>query len=452
MSALWTSDAIATATGGTAHGAFEVSGLSIDTRTLKPGDLFVPLKDVRDGHEFLDQAFKAGAAGALSEVETAHPHLRVSDTMAALRALGQAGRERCSAKRIAVTGSVGKTSVKDALGVMLRTFGPTHTSIKSFNNHFGVPITLATLPQETQFAVFETGMNHAGELTDLSKQVAPDIALITTVVGAHKANFDSVEAIADAKAEIRHGLIKGGLLILNQDNPYTPRVKAQAEGQNILTFGWSEKADVQITDSEHRADGGTVQIRINGQEVRVELSVVGAHWDYNAASCLAVAHALGLDLDKAAAAMKAVSASEGRGDLHTVSVGGKALTLIDESYNANPTSMEAAFTAAALKPGRKIAVLADMKELGADELELHAALAGPLTEAGFARVLTLGECMRALRGALPRAVRGAHADSIEEVETALRDEVQEGDVLLLKGSNSMGLGRLVKRLREEGSN
>ena len=452
MSALWTSKQIAAATGGQAQGDFEVSGLSIDTRTLKAGDLFVPLKDARDGHDFLDQAFGAGATGALSEVTTNHPHVRVPDTMDALRALGQAGRDRATAKRIAVTGSVGKTSVKDALGIMLGAFGPTHTSIKSFNNHFGVPITLATLPETTRFAVFETGMNHAGELTDLSKQVAPDIALITTVVGAHKANFDSVEAIADAKAEIRHGLVHGGLLILNEDNPYTPRIKAQADGLALQTFGRSEDADIRITGSNHRADGGTVHLRIDGKDIHVELAVVGAHWDYNVAACMAVAHALGLDLEKAAAAMKAVSASEGRGDLHTVTFDGHALTLIDESYNANPTSMEAAFTAAALKPGRKIAVLADMKELGADELDLHAALADPLVDAGFARVLTLGECMRALRGALPRAMRGAHADSIDEIETALKDEVREGDVLLLKGSNSMGLGRLVKRLREGGAN
>lgn len=452
MSALWTSDEIATATGGKAHGSFEVTGLSNDTRTLQPGDLFVPLKDVRDGHDFLDNAMKAGAAGALSEIETDHPHIRVADTMEALRALGQAGRDRSAAKRVAVTGSVGKTSVKDALGVMLSAIGSTHTSIKSFNNHFGVPITLSTLPKETEFAVFETGMNHAGELTDLSKQVAPHIAVITTVVGAHKANFDSVADIADAKAEIRHGLMEGGLLILNADNDYTPRIVEQSRGLNIMTFGRSENADVRILDSEHRSDGGTVHVEIEGQPLTVELSVTGAHWDYNAAACLAVAHALDLDLEKAAQAMIRVSASQGRGDLHQVTIKGQCVTLIDESYNANPTSMEAAFSAAALKSGRKIAVLADMKELGADELDLHAALAEPLLEAGFERVLTVGECMRALRGALPRDRRGLHADSIDLIEEALQDEMQEGDILLLKGSNSMGLGRLSRRLRGEGPN
>ncbi|MEL6687051.1 MAG: UDP-N-acetylmuramoyl-tripeptide--D-alanyl-D-alanine ligase [Pseudomonadota bacterium] len=452
MSVLWTSDEIAAATGGQAHGVFEVTGLSIDTRTLQPGDLFVPLKDMRDGHDFLNNAMKAGAAGTLSETDTHHPHVRVEDTMAALRALGQAGRYRSQAKRIAVTGSVGKTSVKDALGVMLGAIGKTHKSIKSFNNHFGVPITLSTLPKETEFAVFETGMNHAGELTDLSHQVAPHIALITTVAGAHKANFNSVEEIADAKAEIRHGLVEGGLLILNADNEYTHRILAQSEGLNVMTFGRSDSADVRITGSEHHADGGTVHLQIGERALTVPLYVTGAHWGHNTAACLAIAYALDLDLDKAAQAMIHVSASQGRGDIHAISLNGQTLTLIDESYNANPTSMRAAFMAASLKPGRKIAVLGDMKELGMDELELHAALAEPLIKAGFKRVLTLGECMRALRGALPRDMRGLHADSTREIEAALGDEVQAGDVLLLKGSNSMGLGRLVSRLRGEGPN
>jgi len=201
MSVLWTSANIAAATGGTDVGTFDATGLSIDTRTLKSGDLFVPLTDVRDGHDFIDAAMKAGAAGTLSEKDGFSPAVKVPDTLAALQALGRAGRDRSNAKRIAVTGSVGKTSVKDALAVMLAAFGPTHKSQRSFNNHLGVPITLATLPRSTDFAVFETGMNHTGELTDLSAQVAPQIALITNVAGAHQANFESIDAIADAKAE-----------------------------------------------------------------------------------------------------------------------------------------------------------------------------------------------------------------------------------------------------------
>ncbi|MEM7729364.1 MAG: UDP-N-acetylmuramoyl-tripeptide--D-alanyl-D-alanine ligase [Pseudomonadota bacterium] len=448
MSALWTSTEIATATGGTEARAFEATGLSIDTRTLKPGDLFVPLKDVRDGHDFIGAAMAAGAAGTLTERDGDGPAVKVADTMQALRDMGRAGRDRSAARRIAVTGSVGKTSVKDALYVMLGAFGPTHKSIRSFNNHFGVPITLATLPRNAEFAVFETGMNHAGELTDLSHQVAPHIALITTVAGAHRENFDSIEGIADAKAEIRHGLVEGGVLILNADNEYTPRIEAQAEGLHRMTFGRAAGADVRIVSSEHRADGGTVRLDVGGQAVTVALNVAGEHWDHNAAACIAVAHALGLDLAKAARALADVSASEGRGNVATLDLDGRRVLLIDEGYNANPTSMRAAFSAASLQTGRKLAVLGDMKELGADELALHAALAAPLTEAGFARVFTVGECMRALRGALPRGLRAPHADTVELIEDAVREELRYGDVLLLKGSNSMGLGRLARRLTD----
>lgn len=450
MSALWTSAEIAAATGGVEVGAFEATGLSIDTRSLQPGDLFVPLIDTRDGHDFIDVAMKAGAAGTLTEKDGFSSAVKVADTMVALQALGQAGRNRSNAKRIAVTGSVGKTSVKDALAVMLATYGSTHKSQRSFNNHLGVPITLATLPPSADFAIFETGMNHAGELTDLSKQVAPHIALITTVAGAHQANFESIEAIADAKAEIRHGLASDGVLILNADNDYTPRIRAQAEGIRLVTFGHAEGADITIVASNHHATGGNVRLRVNGQQIDVTLGVAGRHWDHNAAACIAVAYALGLDLRQAARALRAVTASDGRGDVRKVQIAGKRVTLIDESYNANPTSMRAAIAAASLLSGRKIAILGDMYELGPDELEQHAALAGPLEEAGFARVLMIGECMRALRGALPQSVRAVQADTIDMIEAALDDEMQEGDILLIKGSNATGLGRLAKRLKGEG--
>ncbi|WP_298918548.1 UDP-N-acetylmuramoyl-tripeptide--D-alanyl-D-alanine ligase [uncultured Algimonas sp.] len=450
MSSLWTSADIAAATDGHENGTFEATGLSIDSRTTRPGDLFVPLIDARDGHDFIDAALMAGAAGTLADRNGFAPSVIVDDTMVALRALGLAGRQRSQARRIAVTGSVGKTSVKDALGIMLSAFGPTHISARSFNNHLGVPITLATLSPEADFAVFETGMNHAGELTDLSEQVAPHIALITTVAGAHRANFDSVADIADAKAEIRHGLVEDGLLILNADNEYTPRIRRLAENLGIVTFGRSDDADIRILSSDHGADGGTVRLDVAGDSVSVELNVAGEHWDHNAAACIAIAHALGLDVQRAADALSGVKASHGRGDIHTVIIDGKSVTLIDESYNANPTSMRAAIAAAALQPGRKIAVLGDMHELGADELELHAVLADPLQKAGFARVLTIGECMRSLRGALPRDLRALQADTIELIDDALRDELRDGDVLLIKGSNATGLGRLAGRLKRGG--
>jgi UDP-N-acetylmuramoyl-tripeptide--D-alanyl-D-alanine ligase len=451
MSVLWTSAEIAAATGGSEIGAFDATGLSIDTRSIKAGDLFVPLIDMRDGHDFIDAAMTAGAAGTLTQKDGFSPAIKVADTMAALQALGQAGRARAQAKRIAVTGSVGKTSVKDALAVMLASFGETHKSQRSFNNHLGVPITLATLPVSAEFAVFETGMNHAGELTDLSKQVAPHVALITTVAGAHQANFDSIEAIADAKAEIRHGLANDGTLILNADNEYTPRIQAQADGVKTLSFGRAEGADVTIVSSSHHAQGGHIQLRVDGAVIDVTLNVAGQHWDSNAAACIAVAHALGLDLKTAAQALAQVTASDGRGDVTPIKIAGKSVTLIDESYNANPTSMRAAISAASLVAGRKIAVLGDMYELGPDELEHHAALAEPLIAAGFARVLMIGECMRALRGTLPQGLRGIQADTIDMIDAALQDEIQDGDVLLIKGSNATGLGRLAKRLKERGN-
>lgn len=445
MSVLWTSDEIAQVTGGAASASFAVSGLSIDTRALKAGDLFVPIKDARDGHDFMDNAFTAGAGGALSEIAVDHPHIRVSDSFEALKALGHAGRDRSHAMRIAVTGSVGKTSVKDALAVMLASFGDTHKSDRSFNNHLGVPITLATLPQETDYAVFETGMNHAGELTDLSRQVAPHIALITNVEAAHMAHFDGIEQIADAKAEIRHGLVAGGTLIVNADNPQTPRILEAAKGINVLTFGHT--GAVKIVESSHTANGAQIALDIDGVRVDVSLNLSGTHWDHNVAACLAAAQALKLDIQKAAFALSQIEPSQGRGDQHAVRIAGHAVTLIDQSYNANPASMRAAIAAAALMEGRKIAVLGDMYELGADEIALHASLAVPLTEAGFARVITTGECMRALRGALPRNMRAALADDLDAVMAALRDEVQSGDVILIKGSNATGLSKLTAALK-----
>lgn len=452
MSVLWTSAEIAEATGGrfSTEKPFLAFGICIDSREVKPGDLFVPLKEARDGHDFIKSAMANGAAGTLSEVATDAPHVRVKDSFEALVDLGGKGRDRSTAKRIAVTGSVGKTSVKDALHTMLSAFGQTHKSRRSFNNHYGVPITLATMPQTTDFGVFETGMNHAGELTDLSKQVAPHIALITTVAGAHQANFASIDAIADAKAEIRHGLMPGGVLILNADNAYTPRIRAQAEDVKILSFGRAESADVTIVTSTHHARGGQIQLRVDGTRIDVTLNVAGQHWGYNAAACIAVAYALDLDLQQAAHALAQVTASDGRGDVTRLMIAGKSVTLIDESYNANPTSMRAAIAAASLVAGRKIAVLGDMYELGPDELEHHAGLAEPLVTAGFARVLMIGECMRALRGTLPQGLRGIQADTIDMIEAALQDEIQEGDVLLIKGSNATGLGQLAKGLKGRG--
>ena len=450
---LWNSAEIVKATGGTATSEFDVTGLSIDTRSLKAGDLFVALKDVRDGHDFIPAAMEAGAGGILCEVAPENtPAVIVPDSVEALEALGVYSRKSRDALRIGVTGSVGKTSVKDALAVMLSAFGTTHKSIKSFNNHLGVPITLATIPDDTKYAVLEMGMNHGGEMSGLSKLAKPQIAVINNVVGAHLANFDSVEKIADAKAEIIEGMEPGDTLILNGDNEYTPRIreKAIAAKLKVLTFGHSDKDDIAIVSKNSHSAGGNVRLRIARQQFDVTLMVPGEHWFMNAAACMAVAVAADLPLRRCSMVLRKITPAPGRGDTHALSIDGKSITLIDESYNANPASMRAAFAAAALRPGRKLALLGDMYELGADELELHRALAEPLVEAGFERVFMAGECMRLLMGALPQPMRAGWSSKPQTLLTKLKGELREGDIVLIKGSNASGVGELVAQLKGEG--
>ena len=450
---LWNSAEIVKATGGTATSEFDVTGLSIDTRSLKAGDLFVALKDVRDGHNFIPAAMEAGAGGILCEVAPENtPAVIVPDSAKALEALGMRARNDRDALRIGVTGSVGKTSVKDALAVMLSAFGTTHKSIKSFNNHLGVPITLATIPDDTKYAVLEMGMNHGGEMSGLSKLAKPQIAVINNVVGAHLANFDSVEKIADAKAEIIEGMEPGDTLILNGDNEYTPRIreKAIAAKLKVLTFGHSDKDDIAIVSKNSHSAGGNVRLRIARQQFDVTLMVPGEHWFMNAAACMAVAVAADLPLRRCAMVLRKITPAPGRGDTHALTIDGKSITLIDESYNANPASMRAAFAAAALRPGRKLALLGDMYELGADELELHRALAEPLVEAGFERVFMAGECMRLLMGALPQPMRAGWSSKPQTLLTKLKGELREGDIVLIKGSNASGVGELVAQLKGEG--
>ena len=452
---LWTSEQIAEATGGKATADFSVTGLSIDTRSLKAGDLFVALKDTRDGHDFIPAAIEAGAGGILCETAgEGVTAVLVKECSKALEGLGiYAGKMR-KAMRIGVTGSVGKTSVKDALAVMLSAFGKAHKSIKSFNNQYGVPITLATIPEGADYAVMEMGMNHAGEMSRLSIIAKPQIALINNVVGAHLAHFENVEGIADAKAEIIDGMDAGDTLILNGDNEHTPRIRAKAEAAqlNVLTFGHSDTDDIAIVSTNSHATGGNVRLRIARQQIDVTLMVPGGHWFMNAAACMAVAHAADLPLRKAAMALRKIVAAPGRGDTHALTIDGKSITLIDESYNANPTSMRAAFSAAALRPGRKLALLGDMYELGADELELHRALAEPLVEAGFERIFMAGECMRLLMGALPQPMRAGWSSKPQNLLTKLKGELLDGDIVLIKGSNASGVGKVAAQLKGEGSN
>ncbi len=451
---LWSSEDIAKATGGRITSDFKVTGLSIDTRSLQKGDLFVALKDARDGHDFIPAAMAAGAGGVLCETAPENtPAIVTPDSAKALENLGVYARNIRQALRIGVTGSVGKTSVKDALAVMLSSFGHTHKSLKSFNNHFGVPITLATIPESAEFAVLEMGMNHAGEMSGLSKLAKPQIAIINNVVGAHLAHFENVEGVADAKAEMIDGMDEGGILILNGDNQYTPRIRKKAEGAKlqVLTFGHSSDDDIYILRSEIHADGGRLTCHIDSANIEVNLNVPGAHWVMNAAACLAVAYAAELDLEESARALADIVPAPGRGDIHTLRIDGKSVTLIDESYNANPASMRAAFSAAALRPGRKLALLGDMYELGADELALHRRLADPLVEAGFERVFMAGECMRMLMGALPRPMRAGWSSKPQTLLTKLKGELRNGDIVLIKGSNASGVGKIAEQLKGDGA-
>jgi UDP-N-acetylmuramoyl-tripeptide--D-alanyl-D-alanine ligase len=449
MNALWTSFEIAKATGGTAIGDWQIKGLSIDTRTIKEGDLFIPLKDERDGHDFIDMAYDKGAASVISEKDLGtRPHIRVADSFKALQDLAIAARQRSSAKRIAVTGSVGKTTVKEMLAHVLRAYGKTHASQKSYNNHWGVPLTLASMPKDCDFGVFEMGMNHAGELRALSNIVCPNVAAITKIAPAHLAHFTSLEDIALAKAEVFEGLASNGIAI-------TP---SSFQGQNVSretkTFGYSKHDDAYIassTCSKTRSEA-TVNIKAGGrvQSLNVVLPFGGKHWIENAALALLIAREMGIeDLDIAVNALKNMPEISGRGEIHKLSIEGKGVELLDESYNANPASMAAALNSLGLYEGRKIAVLGDMLELGATSDELHAGLCGDIVNQGIDLVMMCGTHMQSLADILPAPQHGGLYENAQACLDALRKQVQDGDTIMIKGSNASGMHSLVQALKQK---
>ena len=454
---LWTLAQIALATGGTAYGSADITGLVIDSREAAAGDLFIPLKDKRDGHDFIPAAFKAGASACLSEIDIDHPHVRVDDSFAAMRDMASAARRRSKAIRVGVTGSVGKTSIKEMIATIFEAHGASHKSVRSFNNHWGVPLTMARMPRETKRAVFEMGMNHAGELSELSTLLQPDIALISLIAPAHLAYFESVDDIAAAKAEIFDGLIIGGVAVLNKDDPYFELLsnKASVRQARILSFGQGADADVSLSDLSVQRGKSTAQINYQGQSYELSLSAIGEHWLMNAAAALAVAVSANIDMSSAIEALSTYTIPAGRGVSFKAVIGGKNITIVDESYNANPTSMRAAISSAVQQAeGRTIAVLGDMFELGKDELELHAGLAPDIEAANISRVIFTGECMRALRGALRRDIRGLWVATAELAFEALRDEIESGDTVLIKGSNASGLVdliHLIKSYKNKGS-
>lgn len=444
---LWTSDEIAAAMGGASSGAaFAATGVSIDTRTLEPGDLFVALAGERDGHEFVAQAFARGAAGALvSRGVEGGPAVGVRDTLRGLQALAAAARDRSAARRCAVTGSVGKTGVTQAIAAGLVLAGPAHAAVKSYNNHIGVPLTLARMPRATERAVFEVGMNHAGEIGPLSRLVRPHVAVVTVVGPVHVENFPDGEAgVARAKAEVFEGLEPGGVAVLNADDRWFALLaeSARAAEAKVVSFGTGEGCDARLISwTPGDIDSAAfVHARVHGGEVRFPLAQTGAHWGPNSLAALLALDALGVPLETGMAALAAYAPLAGRGAERQV--GG--VTLIDESYNANPLSMRAALATLAARPGRRLAVLTDMLELGPDAAAQHAALAEPASAADL--VFTAGPLMRALHDALPPTRRGAWAASAAELAPLVADAIGPGDIVMVKGSNGSRASLIVEAL------
>lgn len=453
---LWTSSDIELSTGGKATQPFEITGsISIDTRSLEKGDLFVALKDQRDGHDFVEAAFKAGAAGALvSRPVGGGPAVRVDDVLDALTQMGIAARVRCGAHRTAVTGSAGKTSVKEMLARIYRAFGPAHWNVKSFNNHWGVPLTLARMPENTERAVFEIGMNTPGEIGPRSHMVRPHAAIVTCIAAAHLQGLGSVEGIAEEKANIFAGLEAGGTIILPADDVFLEFLSERARNfcptGNVETFGTCEDATARIVSYE--TDGRTSQIGIDiiGRRVSVSVDAVGAHWAQNVAAALLAASQAGLSVKDAAEALSGYAPPPGRGTTETLvlpEIG--EITLIDDAYNANPASMRAALKGLAQRSGsRRLAALGDMREIGDASPEEHRDLAGPVVEAGVDGVFLAGAEMQHLSEALPPGLQQISAQTADELWNQLQKALQAGDVLLIKGSNASGMGRLADRLRQ----
>lgn len=456
--ALWTSADAALATDGEVKSEWSAVGVSIDTRTLDLGDLFVALVgDNSDGHAHVKEALAKGAAAAMASVPcegvSDEGLLIVENTLSGLQALGRAARARTNAKIVAVTGSVGKTSTKDALRSILEAQGRTHGSVASYNNHWGVPLTLARMPADTEWGIFEIGMNHAHEIAPLSQMVQPDVAIVTTVEPVHLANFDSVEGIADAKAEIFDGLKPGGTAVLNADNPHYDRLKSRALAAGagkVIAFGKSDTSDARLEKVALHASCSCVSASICGEAITYKLGIPGEHHVMNSLAILAAIHALGADLALAAMTLATLGAPKGRGERQIVHATDRQFVVVDESYNANPASMRAAIAtlgAAEVKgSGRRIAVLGDMLELGEDEVSMHRGLAGPLANAGIDQVYACGPLMKNLYEDLPAECRAGYADGSEALFDQVASQLGDGDVVMIKGSLGSRMGLIVDGL------
>jgi UDP-N-acetylmuramoyl-tripeptide--D-alanyl-D-alanine ligase len=452
MKALWTSSEIAAATGGVASASFTVGGVAFDSREVGPGDLFIALSgETTDGHRFVDGAMAQGAAGVIVSTSCDAPHILVSDTSVALNALGTAARNRTKAKIAGVTGSVGKTGTKEALAAALAraNHGSVHRSVKSYNNHTGVPLSLARMPGDTAYGVFEMGMSHTGELAALTQLVKPDVALITTIAPAHIEFFDSIEGIADAKAEIFQGLEPGGTAIIPYDSPHRDRLTRHARScaSTILTFGVGAGADVRAVDRIKVATGTMLTVALPEAELCFTLSQPGDHWVSNSLAVIAAVSALGGDLAAAGLALADFEGLVGRGARHTVQLDGGTALLIDESYNANPTSMVATLAVlGAASADRRIVVLGAMRELGSESDAMHAGLADPIIAANVEFAILVGPEMAPLAKSLEGKVNFAHVEGAAAALDNLCTFIQPGDAILIKGSNAIGLSHIVVAL------
>ncbi len=423
------------------------SGVEIDNRSVTAGDLFIAIVGPNnDGHDYVGSALEKGAVAAIVDripegLSDTGNLIIVDDTLKAMEALGKAARDRSAAKVIAVTGSVGKTGTKEALAHILTAQGKTHFSVGSFNNHWGVPLSLSRMPENCDFAIFELGMNHSGELGPLSKMVRPHIAIITTVAAAHLEFFKSTEEIARAKAEIFEGLIDGGLALLNGDNEHCDLLKklAKAAGvSNVAIFGETDTAEIHLENVKLTPNSSDISASVFGQSISFTLSVPGRHWVQNTLAILGAIKEVGADIKLATASLSKLEAPSGRGAVLKLKYKEQAITVIDESYNASPVAMQAAFSVLGQmkckNKGRKIAVLGDMRELGEASPKIHAELANDITDSGIDMVYACGPNMRYLVDALPDANLTGYTASSEELVGPLLNVLQQDDIVLIKGS------------------
>jgi UDP-N-acetylmuramoyl-tripeptide--D-alanyl-D-alanine ligase len=463
MSALWTGQALVEATGGRPLGEVphQIGGISIDTRSLKQGDAFFAIKgESLDGHDFATNAVAAGA-GVLVVAEGKLPALGrlnvakivVPDVLKALELTGVAARARSRAKIVAVTGSAGKTSTKEALRHALSAVGKVHASDKSFNNHWGVPLTLARLAEDADYAIFEIGMNHAGEIRPLVRMVKPHVALITLIAAAHLGHFSDLDEIATAKAEIFEGVVKGGSVLLNRDDSRWKLLSklARAAGvEHVLAFGEHERSDFKLIKCDADADGSSIVVKTDGGNIELRVGAPGRHVVQNALAVIGAAKLVGADLARAAASLSTLTAESGRGRRHELVMPGGTISLIDESYNANPASMKAALELLEATPvgagGRRVAVLGDMLELGAHAAKLHAGLARLILGKHIDLVLLAGPEMKALAEKLAGGPKVEYRADVEALKPVLMDSLRAGDTVMIKSSKGVGFSKLVDAL------